>query len=166
MLPSYPGFRRHGDLAVQFAVPSQRVVRRILRDINEDEDDNQPRFKAAANLLHPHIKCLARLMSRYRVIVDVLNKNELGVTLFLPPPPCPPPNSTIFSPYTRLKMFQPRLETITEEISAEMGNLQSNQEGDWTTTYQYIPSDQSYLNTEKRHCVYMCWDAHNERTWK
>jgi hypothetical protein len=51
--------------------------------MNENKDDDQPRLKATANLLHPHIKCLACLMSRYRVIIDELNPNELGVTLFL-----------------------------------------------------------------------------------
>jgi hypothetical protein len=162
MLPSYPSFRYHGVLAVQFAIPSQHVVKRVLRDMNEDEDDNQPRLKAAANLLHPHIKCLARLMSRYRVIIDKLNPNELGVTLFLPPPPCPPPKSRIFSLCERLKVFRPRLETITEEVSAEIGSPQSVQgarEAEWTTTYQYLPTEQLYLDTEKRYCMYMDEDT-------
>ena len=101
-------------------------------------------------------------MSRYRVIVDKLNLNELGVTLFLPPPPCPPLKSRIFSPCERLKVFRPRLETITEEVSAEIDRPQSVQgarEADWTTMYQYLPTERSYLDTEKRYCVYMGEDT-------
>jgi hypothetical protein len=40
MLPSYPSFRHHSVLAVQFAIPSQYVVEHVLRDMNEDEDNN------------------------------------------------------------------------------------------------------------------------------
>jgi len=139
MYPSYPSYEPYTSLAIRFAVPAQRVVERILRDSENLED---PRLLAAANILFPQIKVLARVMSRHRIQLEEIKANELGVTLFLPPPPCPPPRSTRFKRYLQRKMRKPSLETIIEEPSSESLKSRKAVRGadEWVTLYEYIPS--------------------------
>jgi hypothetical protein len=135
MYPSYPSYTRHTNLSIRFAVPDQHVVMSILRHC---EDENNMRFRAAGNTLYPRVRQLARLMSRHRIQLATINTHELGITLFLPPPPCPPPKSTLaklFPRFRRPKTFTPRLETIDE---GPEGNISKEK---WITLYEYIPID-------------------------
>ena len=128
MYPSYPGYARHTDLSIRFAVPNQHIVRIILQHC---EDENNLRFRAAGNTLYPRVRELARLMSRHRIQLTAMKTSELGVTLFLPPPPCPPPKSIL----KRLRAYVPQLETINEDSEEDVPK------GEWITMYEYMPVD-------------------------
>jgi hypothetical protein len=134
MYPSYPSHRRHTDLSVQFGVPSQKIVQRILDDSLDYEN---LRRRAAANVLFPHIDCLARLMSRHRIQIEEISSNELGITLFLPPPPCPPPKSKPFSKFKRAVLRKCKMPTFIEKSFAEVQAT-----GEWITMYHYVPADE------------------------
>jgi hypothetical protein len=135
MYPSYPGYTRHDHLSIRFAVPNQQIVRIIL---NHCEDEDNLRFRAAGNTLYPRVRELARLMSRHRIQLTTMKTSELGVTLFLPPPPCPAPKSILARLCPRLrrpKAYSPQLETIEE------GPEEDPPEGEWITLYEYMPVD-------------------------
>jgi hypothetical protein len=136
MYPVYPSFNQHSGLSVRFAVPNRGIVLRIL---NDSKDDDNPRLRAAANLLFPHISCLARLMSRHRIQLNEIDRNQLGVTLFLPPPPCPPPKSKLFSTFRRSELRKPRLQTIVEEDNEE-SKSNSTDAHEWIVLYEYLPA--------------------------
>lgn len=143
MYPSYPCFKRCSDLAVQFSVPERHIVKHIL-DCTEGEENL--RTKAAANILIARVKSVGGLMSRHRIQVESIGDNEMGVTLFLPPPPCPEPN-TDFLRARKRKPFSPILASIKEESQCEM-EAQSADEGrnpvkagEWITMFEYLPSD-------------------------
>lgn len=142
MYPSYPSFKYCSDLAVRFAVPERHIVRHIL-DCTSGEENLQ--CKAAANILMAQIKSVGRLMSRHRIQVESIGYNEMGVTLFLPPPPCPQPKSKLFSARKR-RPFTPILASIGEEDQHEQNPRLSNtgmgvNEGqEWITMYEYLPS--------------------------
>jgi hypothetical protein len=134
MYPSYPSYTRHTNLSIRFSVPNQHVVKSILQHC-ENEDDL--RFRAAGNTLYPRVRELASIMSRHRIQLATMKTNELGVTLFLPPPPCPPPKSTVaklFPRFRRRKAYVSQLETI-DEVSEDPSK------GEWITLYEYIPVD-------------------------
>ncbi len=135
MYPSYPTFTRtqYSDLAIQFAVPNKHVVEHILDDC---EQDYNLRVKAAANILQASVSTLARLMCRHRIKVQPLRSNELGITLFLPPPPCPPPNSWTLSHLRR--GFRPQLATILEDPAERSKECEHHVAG-WITMYEYLP---------------------------
>lgn len=141
MYPSYPCFKRCNDLAVQFAVPERHVVRHIL-DCTEGEENL--RCKAAANVLIAQVKSVGGLMSRHRIQVESIGYNEMGVTLFLPPPPCPAPKSQLFSTRKR-RPFTPTLASIEEEEEqrGQLANGESRVDKvpEWITMYEYLPSD-------------------------
>lgn len=154
MYPSYPSFRRCSDLAVQFAVPERHVVEHIL---NCTEDEENLRFRAAGNILYARVRSLARLMSRHRIQVESISFNEIGVTLFLPPPPCPAPSSK-FSANLKRKSFIPSLAPIKEGETPQVlrkTKLRDNKfpnDRDWITMYEYLPS-------EKRRALYVVPDV-------
>jgi hypothetical protein len=133
MYPSYPCFQRCSDLAVQFSVPERHVVRHIL---NCTEGEENLRSKAAANILIARVRSVGGLMSRHRIQVESLGDNEMGVTLFLPPPPCPEPK-TDFSRASKRKAFSPTLAPIKEENHREL----EAQSREWVTMFEYLPSD-------------------------
>jgi len=83
MYPSFPNYERVTDLAIRFAVPDKPIVIKILQDCEEEN----LRLKVAATILYDRVKRLSRLMSRHRVQIESVGWNELGVALFLPPPP-------------------------------------------------------------------------------
>jgi hypothetical protein len=139
MYPSYPSHSRHTDLSVRFSVPNQRIVERILEDSLNDEN---LKLKAAANVLFPHIDCLSRLMSRHRIQVETISHNQLGVTLFLPPPPCPPPRSNIFSRLKRMVSCGPSLDAVIKSTFDE--DESSPAESEWITLYRYVPVDRQF----------------------
>ena len=141
MYPSYPAFVRAQcyDLAVEFAIPNKSVAEQILNDSNQDKD---LRVKAAAQILMRQVSSLARIMRRSRVKVHPLGHNELAVTLFLPPPPCPEPKAKALS--RRICGFVSKLTTILEEPwSDELDGTT------WITMFNYMPkkrrSTQMYL---------------------
>jgi hypothetical protein len=137
MYPLYPLHHQHTALSVRFAVPSPKLAKRIL---NDGVDHDSLRIRAAANLLFPHIECLARLMSRYRIQIVDVDHNQLGVTLFLPPPPCPAPNSTQFTRPVRVTVRRPQLDTIIEEPQEEESyDSKKEQQSEWMTLYKYVP---------------------------
>jgi hypothetical protein len=149
MYPSYPSYEPHTSLAIRFAVPAQRVVERILRD---SENLENLQLLAAANVLFPQINDLARLMSRHRIQLEDVSANQLGVTLFLPPPPCPPPKSTRFARLVRPRMRKSSLKTIVEESpidSEEHNGKATNTVDEWITLYEYLPSKRPLM----RRCV-------------
>ena len=154
MYPSYPCFKRCHNLAVQFAVPGPHVVRHIL-DCTEDEENL--RCRAAANVLIARVRSVAGLMSRHRIQVESVGSNEMGVTLFLPPPPCPAPKSKLFLTRKR-KPFAPTLASIREEKIVqvagrnEVRDNESFDERDWITMYEYFPSN-------KRKAMYIVPDV-------
>lgn len=153
MYPSYPCFKRCSDLAVQFTVPERHVVRHIL---NCTENEENLRGRAAANILIARIRSVAGLMSRHRIQVESVSPNEMGVTLFLPPPPCPAPKLHWFAACKR-KIFTPNLAPIVEEESpcAARGAARgdnSSDDRDWITMYEYLPSD-------KRQAMYIMPNA-------
>ncbi|KAF1840102.1 uncharacterized protein K460DRAFT_437145 [Cucurbitaria berberidis CBS 394.84] len=160
MYPSYPSYVRHTDLSIRFAVPNTDVVKNILQHC---EDDDNLRRKAAGNILYPRIQRLARIMSRHRIQLDTISTNELGITLFLPPPPCPPPKTTfrnLFPRFRRQKIPDSKLETINEESEAENEELYRKarvqfSSTEWITLYEYLPVD-------KRHAVYVAPGEGNE----
>ena len=86
--PRYPEYLPHTDHSIRFSVPDERVIRRLLAHCEEEEN---MRRKAAGNALYPHVETLSCLLSRYRILVERTTANELGITLFLPLPPCPEP---------------------------------------------------------------------------
>jgi hypothetical protein len=144
MYPSYPRHSRHTPLSIQFAVPSRGIANRILED---SIDHELLRIRAAANVLLPQIDCLARLLSRHRIQIEEISPNQLGVTLFLPPPPCPAPMSKMFSKFRRVLLRRPRLDTIAEEASSQDAQIQGNGNTelaieDWITLYKYVPTGQ------------------------
>jgi hypothetical protein len=146
MYPSYPGYTRHNDLSIRFAVPNQHIVRIILQHC-EDEDNLQ--FRAAGNTLYPRVRELARLMSRHRIQLTTTGTNELGVTLFLPPPPCPAPKrifAKLCPHFRRPKAYAPRLETIEEGPEEDLLG------GEWITLYEYMPVE------PKRRAMYVVSD--------
>jgi hypothetical protein len=148
MYPSYPGYTRHTNLSIQFAVPNQHIVRIILQHC---EDEDNLRFRAAGNTLYPRVRELARLMSRHRIQLTTMKTSELGVTLFLPPPPCPAPKSILAKLCTRFrrpKAYSPQLETIEE------GSEEDLPEGEWITLYEYMPID------SKRRAMYVVSDEY------
>lgn len=135
MYPSYPKYKCVGDLAVRFAVPNKHIVNHILR---HSEDEERLRYRAAGNVLFRRVDRLASLLSRHRIQIDedTLDRNELGIIMFLPPPPCPPPKSTRFSPFKRTRPAASRLETIYEVEEDPEPNVPV-----WITLYEYLPSD-------------------------
>lgn len=143
MYPSYPCFKRCSDLAVQFAVPDRHVVRHILHCT---EDEENLRIKAAANILIARVRSVGGLMSRHRIQVEPIGFNEMGITLFLPPPPCPAPKSLF--PTRKRKPFTPSLASIKEEESFQeakwvgMASDKSLGDREWITMYEYLPSDE------------------------
>lgn len=143
MYPSYPCFKRCSDLAVQFSVPERHIVRHIL-DCTEGEENL--RSKAAANILLARVRSVGGLMSRHRIQVESIGDNEMGVTLFLPPPPCPEPNTDFFHARKR-KPFSPILAPIKEEnhreLEAQLANEGRNsvKAREWVTMFEYLPSD-------------------------
>lgn len=154
MFPSYPRYVFLTDLAIRFAVPNQDIVRKILHHCEQEED---PRLKAAGNVLYPQIQSLARIMSRHRIRLDTIGSNELGITLFLPPSPCPPPKSSfgkLFSRFKRPKSRISKLATIDESPEDDYNALQDGMSSSWITLYEYLPY-------EKRHGMYI---AHHEGT--
>jgi hypothetical protein len=92
--PRYPDYIPHTEHSIRFAVPDERVIKRLLTHCEEQEN---MRIKAAGNALYPHVKTLSRLLSRYEIQVERTTSNELGVTLFLPPPPCLEPKQRSIS---------------------------------------------------------------------
>ncbi|KAF2849425.1 hypothetical protein T440DRAFT_479967 [Plenodomus tracheiphilus IPT5] len=149
MYPSYPSYEPHTSLAIRFAVPAQRVVERILRD---SENLENLQLLAAANVLFPQIKSLARLMSRHRIQLQEIKPNELGITLFLPPPPCPPPKSARFVHFIRRKMHKPSLDTIVEEspIDSLKCDKAMDVTDDWVTLYEYLPFKRRSVSRQSR----------------
>jgi hypothetical protein len=143
MYPSYPCFKRCSNLAVQFAVPERHVVRHIL-DCTEGEENL--RGKAAANILLARVRSVGGLMSRHRIQVESIGYNEMGVILFLPPPPCPEPRPNLF-PVHKRKPFRPTLALIKEEDCRQLkdqlanGGPKSVEDREWITMYEYLPSD-------------------------
>jgi hypothetical protein len=131
MFPSYPASVRAQchDLAVEFAIPNKRVVEQILNDSNQDEN---LRVKAAAHILMRQVSSLARIMRRRRVKVHPLGDNELAVTLFLPPLPCPEPK--IKTVTRRIRGFVSKLATIVEEPG-----LDELDGTTWITMFDYMP---------------------------
>jgi hypothetical protein len=131
MYPSYPAFVRAQchDLAVEFAIPNKRVAEQILNDSNQDEN---LRVKAAAQILMRQVSSLARIMRRRRVKVHPLGHNDLAVTLFLPPPPCPEPKTKALS--RRIRGFVSKLATIVEEPRSD--ELDGTT---WITMFNYMP---------------------------
>ena len=143
MYPSYPCFKQCSNLAVQFSVPERHVVRHIL-DCTEGEENL--RSKAAANILIARVRSVGGLMSRHRIQVESIGDNEMGVTLFLPPPPCPEPKTDFFRARKR-KPFRPILALIKEENHRELEGQSAN-EGrnpvkarEWVTMFEYLPGD-------------------------
>ena len=153
MYPSYPSFRRYSDLAVQFAVLERHVVKHIL-DCTENKENL--RFRAAGNILSARVRSLASLMSRHRIQVESINSNEIGITLFLPPPPCPAPKSKLFATYKRTP-FTPSLALIRDEETPQglRKTKPRNDDRDWITMYEYLPS-------EKRRAFYVAPDDEKE----
>lgn len=143
MYPSYPQHRRHSGLSVRFSVPNQNIVKRILDDSFDEEN---LRVRAAANVLFPHIDKLSNLMSRHRIQIETISPNQLGVTLFLPPPPCPPPKSKMFSKLKRMVTRRPEIDSTEEPYAlTQLGQNVSDSAGvesEWMTLYQYIPLEQ------------------------
>lgn len=90
MYPSFPNFTQHTNHSIRFSVPNKNIVVNILEQC---EDDENLRLKAAGNVLYRKIEILSRLLLRHRIVLKKMSANELGVTLFLPPPPCPEPKS-------------------------------------------------------------------------
>lgn len=88
LYPRYPAYIPHSESSIRFSVPDERVIKRLLAHC---EDEENMRLKAAGNVLYPHVKTLSRLLSRYKIEVERATTNELGITLFLPRPPCPEP---------------------------------------------------------------------------
>ena len=86
LYPRYPAYIPHTESSIRFSVPDARVIERLLTHC---EDEENMRLKAAGNSLYPHVKMLSRLLSRHRIEVERATANELGITLFLPPPPEP-----------------------------------------------------------------------------
>jgi hypothetical protein len=135
MYPSYPSYRRHADLAIQFSVPNKDMVKRILSHRSQDIHLRQ---KAAGNVLHNRVGKLASVLSRHRIQIKKLNSNELGVILFLPPPPCPKPNLHLIP--QKKRNFKPQLATIFESQDNGHENLASQlEEEQWITLYEYLP---------------------------
>ena len=71
----------------------------------------------------------------------------MGVTLFLPPPPCPALKLKLFLTRKR-KPFAPTLALIREETIIqvagrnEVRDNESFDERDWITMYEYFPSNE------------------------
>jgi hypothetical protein len=135
--PSYPRYRRLGHLAVRFTVPNQAIADRIYEHSRIHETQNEifnPRLLAAGNILYPRVQRLTRLLERHRIQIDDMpaGSNEMCITMFLPPPPCPPPKLRMFDKFTRPELPAPGLATIQEkdEIAVD----------DWITLYNYQPS--------------------------
>jgi hypothetical protein len=124
--PSYPGYVPYSDLSIRFSVPNQRVVQRLLQHCEQTENI---RLLAAGNTLYPQVKRLARLMARYRIQVDEITANELGITLFLPPPPCPPPKS-------KVAQLGRKIRQHLSAPATDMGSLSPR----WVTLYEYLPT--------------------------
>lgn len=134
MYPSYPAFTRaqYSDLAIQFAVPNQHVVEQILSD--SEQNDNL-RVKVAAQVLRGQVSSLARLLRRRRVKIRPFRYNQTAVTLFLPPPPCPEPNTRLSR---RSCKFVPQLAMIHED-NGENQDLDASDGTKWITMYDYMP---------------------------
>lgn len=154
MSPSYPSFESVSDLAISFTIPEKHIVCKILKDSEEDENLN---IKATGLILYRQVRELARLMSRHRVQIVSSGRNELEVTLFLPPPPCPPPNTgTIWK-----KQYKQQLQTIKEvpeehdtqgpSATEKLGKGEgvTHSERVWITLYEYMPN-----LTRKRDAMY------------
>jgi hypothetical protein len=143
MYPSYPSFKRHGDLAVLFAVPDRHVAMHILE---ATEDRENLRFRAAGNILWARVISLASLMSRHRIRVEPIGPNEIGITLFLPPPPCPMPKAKRFAKFER-RPFTPSLTPIGEDdATRELGkgvprSRILGDDRDWISLYEYLPKN-------------------------
>lgn len=123
----------------------------MLKVLEDCEEEENLRIKAAGVILYHRVRQLARLMSRHHISLDPVGRKELRVKLFLPPPPCPPPNPSRMG----LNRHEQRLETIYETAEEET-SLYPTREGskglkcsdeNWTTLYQYMP-------VEKRHAIY------------
>jgi hypothetical protein len=149
MYPSFPSFEQISDLSIGFMVPNKRIVRKILRHSDEEE---QLRIKAAGVVLFHKVNSLSYMISRHRICVELVRRNELAITLFLPPPPCPPPKQVQKLHHaqnpetTQLRVDDDDLKlvrTATEEVRNE--DTTSNSE--WITLYQYVPAD-------RRHAMY------------
>lgn len=126
--PSYPKYKRLGDLAVRFTVPNQAIADLIFQHSNAEFN---LRLRAAGNILYPRIQRLARILGRHRIQIDEMSAapNEMCITMFLPPPPCPAPKPGMFRKFKRHKLPSPGLATIQEgdETDADV----------WITLYEY-----------------------------
>ena len=116
--PRYPEYIPHTELSIRFSVPDARVIKRLLAHCEEEEN---LRFKAAGNALYPHVKTLSRLLSRHRIQVERTTANELGVTLFLPPPPCQEPKHKIIARLRKkfLKNVRSGYRDVNEEFTTQ-----------------------------------------------
>jgi len=151
MYPSYPEFRWQSDIALKFAVPNNSIVLKILDDSEQDEN---LRVLAAGNLLCKRVTKLAELMSRHRIQVKSMEHNELGITLFLPPPLCPPPGNLMgklkkFTQILKTIVEQPREEETVEKTFDRAGREvpqaeSAEKDSEWVTLYEYLPADKRH----------------------
>lgn len=131
--PSYPAYKLHPEFSIQFSIPSHNLVQRIFQHRQQDQI---MRLKAAGNLLCTHIKSAARIMTCHRVQTRAISKNEMGITIFLPPP-----NTNIFT-------------RVGRKLQLYLTKSNKRSAGAFVVPGHWVPLF-NRLSTEKRHAVYI-----------
>jgi hypothetical protein len=136
---SYPSYHVLSDLAIQFTIPNRRIVKKIIKDVRNDEN---LRIQQAGLLLFDKVESLRSTLARYRVQVEPVEiRNELQITLFLPPPPCPPPKPNRVPRRAQTEKFEPILYAISKDgrnAEERADTCSDGFEEEWITLYHYV----------------------------
>jgi hypothetical protein len=127
------------DLAIQFTIPNHRIVNKIIKDARNDDN---LRIQQAGLLLFDKVESLRSTLARYRVQVEpVETRNELQITLFLPPPPCLPPKPKRVPRRAPTEKFEPIFYAISEDgrnAEERAESCSGGLEEEWITLYHYV----------------------------
>ena len=111
MFPSYPNREWESDLSIRFFAPTKHAVYKILEDSEEEEN---LRKKAAGIILRSQVKRLAELLSHHQIRIESVTPNELEIVMFSASPPIPRPKRSRVKGREKLHTYKPKLDTIEE----------------------------------------------------
>lgn len=115
MFPSYPNWEWESDLSIRFFAPTKRAVYKILED---SEEEDILRKKAAGIILCSQVKGLAQLLLHHPIRIESVTPNELEIIMSLASQPVPRPKRSPVKNREKLQAYKPQLDTI-EEVSEE-----------------------------------------------